>query len=101
MEKELTDMTSDEAAAVAEFDALTAAKGKEIQAATEAIEAKTERNGEVAVKIVNLKSDLADAQDALGEDQKFVADLKKGCANAGSEYESRVASRAQESVAIA
>ena len=31
------------------------AKEKEIQAATEAIEAKTEKNGEYAVKIVNLK----------------------------------------------
>ena len=101
MEKELADMTEEENSAQAEFEALVSAKEKEIQAATEAIESKTEKNGEVAVKIVNLKNDLADAQDALGEDQKFVAELKKGCANAGKEYESRVASRAQESVAIA
>merc|ERR1719217_1354892 len=53
--------------AQAEFDALVSAKEKEIQAATEAIETKMEKNGEVAVKIVNLKNDLADAQDALGE----------------------------------
>jgi len=100
MEKELADATSEENAAQAEFEALVSAKEKEIQAATEAIESKTEKNGEVAVKIVNLKNDLADAQDALGEDQKFVAELKKGCANAGKEYEERKANRAQEAVAI-
>merc|ERR1719217_1545817 len=82
MEKELADMTEEENSAQTEFDALVAAKEKEIQAATEAIEMKTEKNGEVAVKIVNLKNDLEDAQDALGEDQKFVAELKKGCATA-------------------
>jgi len=100
MEKELVDMTSEESAAVAEFEALVNAKEKEIQAATEAIESKTARNGEVAVKIVNLKNDLSDAQDALGEDQKFAAELKKGCANAEGEYQERKKGRAQESVAI-
>merc|ERR1719352_1933805 len=74
---------------------------KEIQAATEAVEMKTEKNGEVAVKIVNLKNDLEDAQDALGEDQKFVAELKKGCATAESDYESRKKGRAEEAVAVA
>mgnify|MGYP004101038497 CR=1 FL=1 len=39
------------------------------------------------VKIVNLKNDLADAQDALGEDQKFAAELKKGCSTAEADYE--------------
>ena len=37
------------------------------------------------MKIVNLKNDLSDAQDALEEDQTFYAELKKGCANAESE----------------
>merc|ERR1719218_495828 len=101
MEKELGDITKDEDSAQTEFDALVAAKEKEIQAATEAIEMKTEKNGETAVKIVNLKNDLEDAQDALGEDQKFVAELKKGCATAEKDYEERKAARAQESVAIA
>jgi len=101
MEKELADMTEEENSAQTEFDALVAAKEKEIQAATEAIEIKMEKNGEVAVKIVNLKNDLEDAQDALGEDQKFVAELKKGCATAEKDYESRKAGRAEEAVAVA
>merc|ERR1719482_878188 len=61
---------------------------------------KTEKNGEVAVTIVNLKNDLEDAQDALREDQKFVAELNKGCATAESDYESRKKGRAEESVAV-
>merc|ERR1719311_1029816 len=101
MEKELADMTEEENSAQTEFDALVAAKEKEIQAATEAIETKMEKNGEVAVKIVNLKNDLEDAQDALGEDQKFVAELKKGCATAEKDYEARKAGRAEEAVAVA
>jgi hypothetical protein len=101
MEKELADATETENSAQADFDALVAAKEKEIQAATEAVEMKTEKNGEVAVKIVNLKNDLEDAQDALGEDQKFVAELKKGCATAEKDYADRKAGRAQEAVAVA
>merc|ERR1719265_277497 len=90
----------DEDAAIAEFESLVAAKEKEIQAATEAIETKTEKNGSIAVKIVNLKNDLEDAKEALGEDGKFLAELKKGCSTAEADYESRVKGRAEELVAV-
>merc|ERR1719160_636025 len=100
MEKEHKEVVDEEAAAVAEFESLVDAKEKEIQAATEAIEAKTEKNGEYAVKIVNLKNDLEDAQESLGEDQKFTAELKKGCSTAEADYESRVKGRAEELVAV-
>jgi len=100
MEGELSDITKDEDAAIAEFESLVAAKEKEIQAATEAIETKTEKNGSIAVKIVNLKNDLEDAKEALGEDGKFLAELKKGCATAEADYESRVKGRAEELVAV-
>merc|ERR1719262_1614687 len=100
MEKELADMTSEEDAALQEFNALVSAKEKSIQSATEAIESKLERNGEVAVKIVNLKNDLSDAQESLAEDMKFSAELKKGCATAEVDYEERKKNRAQEAVAV-
>merc|ERR1719453_2750622 len=100
MEGDLKEATDTENAAIAEFEGLVSAKEKEIQAATEAIESKTARAGEVAVEIVNLKNDLEDAKEALGEDQKFLAELKKSCATAEKEYEERKASRAQELVAI-
>jgi septal ring factor EnvC (AmiA/AmiB activator) len=100
MEGELGDIIKTEDTAIAEFEALVAAKEKAIQAATEAIESKTEKNGEFAVKIVNLKNDLKDAQEALGEDQKFLAELKKGCGSAEADYEGRVKARGEESVAV-
>merc|ERR1719482_859275 len=78
MEGDLKDATDTENAAIAEFEGLVAAKEKEIQAATEAIEAKTERAGDLAVKLVNLKNDLEDAQESLADDQKFLSELKKG-----------------------
>merc|ERR1719460_2497667 len=100
MEKELDEITKTEDGAIADFESLVAAKEKEIAAATEAIEMKLEKNGEMAVKIVNLKNDLEDAQESLGEDQKFLAELKKGCATAGADYDSRVKGRAEELVAV-
>merc|ERR1719379_1279969 len=63
MEKELKDVTETENAAITEFEGLVAAKEKEIAAATEAIESKTQRAGEVAVEIVSLKNDLEDTKD--------------------------------------
>jgi chromosome segregation ATPase len=100
MESELDDATKEENAAIAEFEGLVAAKEKEIQAATEAVEAKTARVGDVAVDIVNKKNDLQDAQDSLDEDTKFLRELKKSCASEGTEYEERKGLRAQELVAI-
>merc|ERR1719253_1294846 len=101
MEGDLKEATDAENAAIAEFEGLVAAKKKEIAAATEAIEAKTERAGELAVKVVNLKNDLSDANDELADDSKYLAELKKQCADSGSEYEKRQEMRSQELVAIA
>merc|ERR1719478_261885 len=100
MEKEYAEITEAENTAIAEFESLVAAKNKEIAAATTAIEVKTEKNGELAVSIVNFKNDLADAQDAFGEDEVFLAELKKGCAVAQKEYDARVKMRSEESVAV-
>jgi len=101
MEKELDDVTKTENEAITEFEGLVAAKEKEIAAATEAIESKTQRAGEVAVEIVSLKNDLEDTKDELGADEVFLMELKKSCATKAKEYEERKANRAQELVAIA
>jgi chromosome segregation ATPase len=100
MEKELDDVTKAENEAVTEFEGLVAAKEKEIAAATEAIESKTQRAGEVAVEIVSLKNDLEDTKDELGADEVFLMELKKSCATKAKEFEERQANRAQELVAI-
>merc|ERR1719482_500175 len=100
MEATLSDITKVENEAIAEFEGLVAAKEKEIAAATEAIEAKTERAGEVAVQIVNLKNDLEDTKEELGADEVFLMELKKSCSTKAEEYDERVKMRSMELVAI-
>merc|ERR1719218_98792 len=62
MEKDLSDATSEENSAVANFDSLVASKKKEIVALTKAIESKTMRIGELGVKIAQMENDLEDTQ---------------------------------------
>merc|ERR1719440_1041318 len=57
MTKSLADAEAAEAAAVSSHDALIAAKTKEVEANTHAIEVKTVRVGELAVDIVQMKND--------------------------------------------
>jgi len=101
MEKELKDVTEAENAAITEFEGLVSAKEKEIAAATEAIESKTQRAGETAVQIVSLKNDLEDTKEELGADEVFLMELKKSCSTKATEYEERKKYRAMELVAIA
>merc|ERR1719326_2610986 len=86
---------------LAELAGQGSAKEKEIAAATAAIEAKTERAGEVAVQIVNLKNDLEDTKEELGADEVFLMELKKSCSTKATEYDERVKARSLELVAIA
>merc|ERR1719163_2619377 len=78
-----------------------AAKTKEKEALTAAVEAKLTRLGEVGVEIVNLKEDLDDTQKSLMEDKKFLADLEKNCETRKKEYEVVVKTRSEELLAIA
>ena len=55
-----------------------AAKTKEVEALTAAIEAKTKLIGELGVEIVAMKEDLDDTGKALLEDKKFTAELADG-----------------------
>merc|ERR1719162_1250110 len=90
-----------EASSIKTFEELMAAKTKEVQAATNAIEKKTTRIGELGVEIVGMKEDLSDTEEALIEDSKFLADLEKNCKTVGADYEARQKTRAEELVAIA
>jgi len=80
MEATLADITAAEAEAIKTFDALMAAKKKELETNTAAIESKLERVGQVGLDIVEMKEDLDDTAKALAEDKKFLAELEKGCA---------------------
>merc|ERR1719171_1322581 len=101
MAKDLAEVLAAEETAKQDFEELVAAKEKEIASATKAIEEKTKRTGEVAVEIVNLKEDLDDTTESLGEDKKFLADLEKNCDTKTKEYELVVATRKQELAALA
>jgi chromosome segregation ATPase len=100
MEKSLSDATAAENDSIKSFEELMAAKTKEVNALTAAIEDKTIRSGETAVKIVMMKKDLTDTQAALIDDQKFLADLDKNCATKEAEWAVIEKTRAEELVAI-
>merc|ERR1719160_1001796 len=63
MEAELKEAIATEDKAIAGFADLKASKEKEIEMATEAIETKTGRSGEVAVSVVQTKDALEDTKD--------------------------------------
>merc|ERR1719313_2894188 len=99
-DKDLAELEKAEAAAVKTFDELMAAKQKEAEAHTKAIEVKTVLIGELSVDIVNMKNDLSESEEALIEDKKFLADLDKNCAAKSKEWEERQKTRADEILAI-
>merc|ERR1719301_477170 len=72
MEANLATATSEENAAIKDFDALVAAKTKEINALTSEVESKTSRIGELGVELVTLKEDLDDTTKSLAEDEAFL-----------------------------
>merc|ERR1719473_1958486 len=77
MEASLKEAIADEDKAIAGFADLKASKEKEIEMATEAIETKTARSGELAVSVVQTKDALEDAEQELADTQKYAAQLKE------------------------
>merc|ERR1712085_91654 len=94
-------MVEEEEAAVKDYEALLAAKKKEVASLAKSIEVKTGRVGELGVEIVSMENDASDTAEALSEDQKFVADMDKNCAEKTSIHEEEKKVRAQEVVALA
>ena len=101
MQKGQDDLISSEEAAVKDFEALVAAKKKEIATLSQAIESKMTRVGELGVEIATMKNDAEDTAEALAEDQKFVADLEKNCAEKTGIHEEEKKMCGQEVVALA
>merc|ERR1740115_428682 len=101
MTKDFADATADENSAVASFESLVAAKKKEIDALTKAIESKTMRVGELGVKNAEAENDLEDTKEGLAEDQKFLADLDGNCAKKKEEWAAYQAMQGTEAVALA
>merc|ERR1719217_273362 len=100
MDASLATATSEEQAAIKDFNALLAAKTKEINALTKAVESKTARIGDLGVQLVTLKEDLDDTTKSLAEDEAFLKDLDNQCKTKEDEWAARQKIRAEELVAI-
>merc|ERR550537_708270 len=100
MEAELKEAVEDEEKAIAGYGDLKASKEKEIEMATEAIETKMGRAGELAVSVVQTKDALEDETEEAAETTKFLATLEKDCATKEKEMAERVKMRNMEITAI-
>merc|ERR550514_2128487 len=100
MEAELKEAIATEEKAIAGFGELKASKEKEIEMATEAIETKTGRSGEVAVSAVQTKDSLEDTKEELADTQKFLNQLSTECATKEKEWAETCKIRSEEVKAI-
>lgn len=75
----LKESVSAENQAVAAFADLKASKQREIDLASQAIETKTARAGELAVTVVQNKDGLKDTEEEQADAEKFVANLNGQC----------------------
>merc|ERR1719478_1801304 len=87
MTADFTEEKAAELAAIKAYDELMAAKTKEVNALTKAIEDKMTRVGNLGVEIAQMKNDLGDTAEALIEEKKFLADMEKNCATKSAEWE--------------
>jgi septal ring factor EnvC (AmiA/AmiB activator) len=101
MDKDLNGIIAAEEAAIKSYDELMAAKKKEVEALTKAIEEKLVRSGELGVSIAQMKNDLEDTSETLAEDTKYIADLGKTCAAKTKEWDIRCKERSEELLALA
>merc|ERR1719487_1246306 len=100
MESNLAGAEKDEATAIEGFESLTASKETEIEVATEAIETKTARSGELAVSVVQTKDALEDAIEEIANAGKYAEQLAAQCAEKEKEWALRQKMRAEEISAI-
>lgn len=100
MEAELKEAIAAEEKSVAGFADLKASKEKEIEMASEAIETKTARAGELAVSVVQTADALEDAKEEVADSTKFLATLEKDCGTKEKEMAIRANQRATEVAAI-
>merc|ERR1712079_834392 len=101
MKKGAAEAAAAEADAIKTFDALMAAKKKEVLALTKEIETKLERVGNLGVEIAQMKNDLGDTEEALIADKEFLANLDQNCETKKKEWEVVVKTRAEELAALA
>jgi DNA repair exonuclease SbcCD ATPase subunit len=95
-EQNLAETQKDEAANVAAYEDLKAAKEDEITAGQEQVEAKTQELADTDEKLANAKEDIDDTKESLGADEQFLMELKQVCAGSDAEWEERQKTRQLE-----
>jgi len=96
MSKGLAEAGASESASITSHDQLMAAKMKEVNANSNAVESKTLRQGQLAMSIAQMSTDLSNTEAALVEDKAFLADLDSNCATQTKEWEERTKTRSDE-----
>merc|ERR1719229_1448792 len=96
----LKSATEAEAKAIADYDALMAAKTKEVLALSAAIEAKLKKAGELGISLAQMKNELTDTEEASMADKEFLDNLDASCKTKTAEWEARVETRGQELEAL-
>jgi len=100
MESTIKSTEAAEEEAVKGYAELKAAKDKEIELASEAIEVKTKRVGELAVSIVQAEDGAEDAAKEKANADKTLATLGEQCKTKSAEYAASSKTRAEEVSAI-
>merc|ERR1719443_2119699 len=100
METSLAKARSEEETAVADFEALKAAKNQEIADAEDLVETKTGEAATADEKKASSKTDLETTEATLDADNKYLADLKVRCTNMDAEYKERTTARQLEMEAV-
>merc|ERR1719159_2056106 len=101
MAGDLKEATDAENSAIQSYEALMAAKTKEVNTLQAQIEDEMTRSGELGVSLTEVANEIEDTEEALAEDTAFLAELEKSCATKTAEWEVIKATRAEELVALA
>lgn len=99
-EANLANSKKDEASNQKDFEDLKASKGEEIAAGKEQLEAKTQELASTDEKLATNKQDLDETTVSMGEDEKFLANLKEECKMLDEEWERRQKDRNIELEAV-
>jgi len=81
-------------------DQLVGSKKMTIKSILETMQRKMKKIGSLEVEIVNMKHMMGDGAEAMKENKKMLAEVKKDCATRAKEEEERQTMRAEEQLAI-
>lgn len=100
MAKSLEEAVNADAVAVGGFADLKAAKDQEIELASESIEAKEKKTGELAVSVAQSMDALGDTTDEKADSSKMLTTLVDTCDSKKLEFQARLKLRTDEIAAI-